>query len=506
MLGGSRNSEALQKRLEAVRGSDPSRALRRILRLLRDALAKETNTRSRLRLLELVLDRAEPEVSAVEVALDRAALPLSATLQQAARSANRLLKALGLGYAETAAQVSGRWRKLRYGAALRGAVTRAMTVEARRLRLAYRCYSRGSRRAWTQLHYLYAVASKEGFATPAGHDKLSTPRRIYVDALLLALAQPNTFAAGQLHRARAYIGQYGHLASLEPAMAMPESQIARFVVRAGEGRPATPLPRVRTEALQPNDLLLDCVRLARKTQTQLAGLRTRVSPAKLGLSPEVERIETLALLHKLNLCWNAGQARRHHRINLNPRVDVVAGFDRLWNFLAGPAFRRRSEDAQDATLPAMDGHSEWTVLNLSPEGLSLRYISGDAAGLHVGDVVGVRQRDRRALDVCIARQALNAGVNQFLLGLEGLGPQALPVTIEWGDRWNRYVVRAIMVPRMPRFHGTCGLMAPFGALHTAGEVRVRDASRTLTMRVDRRLERTSSCELFALTPVASERR
>jgi hypothetical protein len=503
MLGGRSNSDALQKRLEALQGSDPTRTLRRLLRMLRDALARETNTRSRLKVLEMVLDRAEPEISTVEIALDRATLPLSSALQQGARAANHLLKALGLGYADTAAQVSGRWRKLRYGAALRASVIRAMTLEARRLRLAYRCYSRGSRRAWTQLHHLNAVASKEGFLTAAGHDKLSTPRRIYVDALLLALAQPNTFAAGQLHRARAYIGQFGHLVTLESATTMPTSQVARFIVRPGEGRPATALSRLRPPVLQPGDLLLDCVRLVRKTQTQMAGLRTRVSPAKLGLSPEIERVDTLALLHKLNVKWNAGQARRHHRINLNPRVDVVAGFDRLWNFLAGPAFRRRSEDTPDAA-PLMDGHSEWTVLNLSPEGLSLRYISGDAAGVRVGELVGVRQRDRRALDVCVARQALNVDVNQFLLGLEGLGPQALPVTIEWGDRWNRYVVRAIMVPRMPRYRGACGLMAPFGALHTAGEVRVRDASHTLTMRVDRRLERTSSCELFTLIPTAAQ--
>jgi hypothetical protein len=501
LIGGRRLADTLQSRLAGLAGEDPPEALLRVHQALRDVLSAETSVRRRLKLLQLLTERAEPALVAVEYSLDNAVLPLSNQLQQSANSANHLLKVLGRGYADIATRITGKWAKLGFVAPLRSAVSRAMRAEARRVGLAYRVYSRGSSSAWVQMYRLYSMARVEGIDMAPSEPGQLAPHRIYVDALLLALAEPNALSPVERRLVRAQIKTYGVLAKIKPASAISGSRSARFLIRPGARTPAHPLRRLLPDMLKPYDFVLDCARLV----PAIEGRMVEMQQEKLVVKPpqaQKQLAESEDVLTKLNVAWSAPRGRTNHRINMRPRVDVVVGFESIWGYLAGPAFRRRSEDEPDTSVPIDLGQSEWSVLNISPEGLSLRYISGDTARISVGELVGVRQRDRRALDICVARHVQTADSNDLLLGLEGLGPRALPVTLgrHVGNRQQRY--KAIVLTRMPKLQDAAGLLAPPEAVVIGTDIRVREAARELHTRVERKIDRIVSCELFMLSPVA----
>lgn len=503
LIGGRRLADALQSRLAGLAGEDPPQALMRVHEALRDVLSAETSLRRRLKLLQVLGERAEPALLAVEYSLDNATLPLSNHLQQGANSANHLLKVFGRGYADIAARITGKWSRFGFVTPLRFAVSRAMRAEARRVGLAYRVYSRGSSSAWVQLYRLYSMARLEGIDKAAAEQNVPTPHRIYVDALLLALAEPNALSPVERRLVRAHIETYGALAKIKPANVVSGSRSARFLVRPGARSPAHPLRRLRPDTIKPTDLVLDCARLVPVIEGRMVEMQNERLVVK---PPQVRKrlVESAAVLTKLNVAWNAPRGRTNHRVSMRPRVDVVVGFDSIWDYLAGPAFRRRIEDEPDTSVPLDLGQSEWSVLNISPEGLSLRYISGDTARISVGELVGVRQRDRRALDICIARHVQTADSNDLLLGLEGLGPRALPVRLGTHVGTKELRFKAIVLIKMPKLQDAAGLLAPPESITIGTGIRVREAARELQTRVERKIDKMASCELFMLSPMAAQ--
>lgn len=494
--------DQLHKRLDTLPVENPVEAARLLGVELRRIAAAESDSRTSVKLLELVRASAERILPPIEESLGGAPLPLTPALRQAQKTAYQLLKDLGAAYLGITRRVAGRWKGLGFASLLRLAVLRAMQMHARRLELTYRGYSRGSASAWTQLHQLYGTAREGGFTRAAPDGESETPERTYIDALLLAFAEPSRLTAGELERVRFYIRSFGGLAVLQagnPARAAGRASPGKFLVRPGEKPHARPIPKGTLN--RPDDFLLDCTRLTAKLGEHIQGLESGARPETLGLPQRAGLPDYVTMLRGLARAWSAPPARRHDRLRFHPHVDAVAGFDHLWKFLAGPAFRRRAGDLGEAAAAPAEGVSEWFIANQSPGGLGLHYVGGDSSRVRVSEIFGMRLREKRALPVYIVRRALAGNRDGLDLGLEELAARAKAVTISWPGPAGMRATKVILLLHMPALDNGPGLIAAPGAAAVGTEVRLRIGSREMPVRVARRVESTASCEIFALVPV-----
>ncbi|MBS1138087.1 MAG: hypothetical protein H6R11_2041 [Proteobacteria bacterium] len=499
--------DEMESWLETLPSAQPGEAARALVAQLAELRRTNLTVRSRLKLLELMRDKAESLLPGIQQRLDGASLPLPPTLQQAVIDGNSVLKALSLGYAMVADAISGKWSGLGFQKPLLLAVTQGLRLNGRRLELAYAVYARGSRSAWTELHRLYRlVRAAEAASMPAeGAEEL--PERVYVKALLLAFAEPTRFAPGDLDRVQFYLERYGHLAQLEPASTLQAAgERGAFLIREGATEAGFSLHRWRDGPWQPSDLVLRCDPLVKKLVGQIDGLERGIMPAKLGLPRNASQPEYLALLRELAKLWSAPPSRRHPRTHFRPRVDVVLGCTALRAFIAGPAFRRRTQDGP-VSADAEGEMTEWTVTNESPDGFALRYVGGNTGEVRVGEILAIRPRGSSAMHIAIVRRATST-VASLEIGVQMLASRAAAATVnlpgEGGPQSAvQRQVQAIFLPRMPAFDNAPAILAPPGTIGYGIEFTMPCKGRNMLMRVARCIAKTPTCEVLVLEKQAA---
>jgi hypothetical protein len=157
------------------------------------------------------------------------------------------------------------------------------------------------------------------------------------------------------------------------------------------------------------------------------------------------------------------------------------------------AFTRRQSDR--AAHPAM-AVSEWYIVNESPDGFGLRYSRGDPGHFDIGDLVGVRPRERSRVHICLIRRVNNVGHGRLELGVQELSPLALPIPLTASPDSDSQ--EAILLPRLPGFGNMSGLAAPAGVLASGGEVIWSRNNLSFRHQLGRRVEGNHKTELFLL--------
>ena len=380
-----------------------------------------------------------------------------------------------------------------------------MQSHARRLMLCYRAYSEGSRTAWTAIHRLYRIARDGGFVAEAIDGSGVTVEQVYRRALLLAFVDPARLAPGELDRVRFYVERYGDLAGFSTPDSMLAGKTAKgglFLIRPSDSIAGRSLAKWHVSEPGPQDLILDCSALNAKVGEHVAGLESNIVPAQLGLPIVARQPQYLAMLKGMMSGWGAPSMRRFHRARFHPRVDLVVGFEGLWNFLDGPAYRRRQSERGDAEI-AVEETSEWAILNESPGGFALRLVAGGGMKVGVGEVVAIRPHERGAVQACMARRALSARGRKLVMGLEVLASRPLPVTISVAEPHSRQhdarrKVRVILLLKVPPHNNAPALIAAPDTIWPGIELTVTNRGRQTRLRVARRLEKTPTAELYLL--------
>lgn len=496
--------DALQAWLADLPLSKPLDAATAIADQAARVRAREANVRKRIRLYDLLYETAAQVLPQIEEKLGRASLPLSPQSDALIEQANRLLKEFGYGYSAIAVEVSSKWLGLGFAKPLRTAALRGMQSHARRLMLAYRVYSGGSRSAWASMHRLYRIARDGGFA--GEHvDNGFTIEDLYRRALLMAFADPARLSPGELDRVRFYIERYGELAVFGDANSALSGKAASdglFVIGRDDKHAGRSLAKWHDLQAAPLDLILDCGKLIAKVGEHVKGLESNIVPARLGLPLIARQPQYLAMLKSMMAGWGAPAMRKFHRARFYPRVDLVAGFDSAWDFLSGPAYRRRQSERCEAD-PAAEDISEWVILNESPSGFALRLVAGGTMEVRVGEIVAVRPHNRGAVQACVARRALSAKGRKLVMGLEALASRPVSITIQVPDsqaskRGMTRKVRAVLLLKVPTQNNAPALVTAHDTVWPGIEFTVTNRGRQTRLRVARRLEKTASADLYLL--------
>ncbi len=463
------------------------------------------NTHARLKMLDRLLDASHNVVSAFEANLIRARYPLSADLQRGIVLGNDLLKRHARAYIQTVARLSGKWLGFGLSPILRPALVQAMELEKRRLLLAFRAYTPGSRSAWKNLHQLYQIARKSGYAKTVPVGVSDSPEQLYIKALLMTFAEPARLTQQELERVSFYIERHAKHAKLVDgpgSTGRHDIPAGCFLVRQQDDDEHATLRKWGSSNPASGDLLLDCTLLISKLREQIEGLEHGIPPSKLDLPSVARRPQYLAMLRSLQKLWSVPPQRRFSRQHFRPRIDLVAGFDDIWSFMTGRYFNRRQTDNVMVAAEVSPEISEWSIANESPTGFALQYVSGDAGDIAAGALIGLSPPTRGTVYICMVRRLVSREHNRVDLGLQKYAAAAIATrfTLQGNAAGDAEQAKAIVLPHVPSLDGKAAVLARTGTLWPGKRLPFQLGEEHLIYVTGAALEQYPDYEIFSLSP------
>ena len=452
------------------------------------SIALQANLHMRSRLLDEARSEAERVLPMVEKLVDAAVLPLSLETSTLALAADNLLKTLAVAYAGIAQSIQTQKLNDGLGHLLGNAIRRAIQLIFRRQQLAYRAYATPSASSWQMLHDLYRLArslrlnNRNGSEPPIEY--------LYAGTLLLAYVDPNKFPRGDLAQISACTSQLAPLALIAdatPEVRNSRSAAGQFLVHTGEGSPGRPLLRTPIGTPLQGCLVVDFRPAVAVLDRHLR--RTGGETLELTLpAPET-------ILRTLRTAIGGQAARRFSRTRFKPRADLVTGLDQVVEFIKGRALSRRFNDPHHDDQKWPLAISEWALVDESPEGFGLRFLRGDKYRVEAGDIVGLQPRENSKFHICIVRR-IASQQGRLELGIQELAPQGIVIDLPPGNGGRP--CQALLLPHMPGFGKTAGILAPPGYLRLGHRINFRDPDRSVRFRVDGLIEANERLDFFSL--------
>jgi hypothetical protein len=333
----------------------------------------------------------------LERQFSRATHPLSGNGLEAAKAALTLAAELSTAYKHLLSHEAGKRILLTGNRLLVALIHRCLQCTARVLINSYLSYSPVPVRTWHDAHAIYKFAYDRGLhQTPVASDNPdATPERLYVQALLLALANPYGFLPGQLGQVAQYLQEYSHWAKITDVA--PVHRLAKAVAIIPVGHDFPPFSANKGGNVDGSRLFLLTFDLAFQIQEQLRALEAGgLPPAAVG-GDQAAKAEYIALLRRLLRQWAIPPARQFNRLPSRARVVMCAGLHGVWQY-------SRGAHADVANVPAgLPTMNACQVINHTPAGYALRQIDTVHAQLRIGDLIALRVEGRNALQVAMVR-------------------------------------------------------------------------------------------------------
>src|SRR5438105_5185201 len=293
------------------------RDARTAARLIGDALAAINRVSiSNSRRFELVAQywkAAQSLWSPLNREVMRAPQPLRDDAQDAARAGITLATELSNAYKRMLDGEAEKRISLGGARLMTALVRRSLQSGARVLINSYLSYSPVPPQTWHDLHAIYAFArSRNLHQIPRGNEPGdSTAEDIYIQSLLLALANPYGLLPGQIEIAIRYLSDFGRGAKLTDVA--PVHRMAKAVAIVPVGHDFPPFSANKGGSVNGSKLFLLTFDLAFTLQEQLRGVESG-GPAPTGFRAEAPHRGNVALLRRLLRQWAIPPARQFSRL------------------------------------------------------------------------------------------------------------------------------------------------------------------------------------------------
>jgi len=351
----------------------------------------------RLELAEKFWTTAAPLWPLLEKHFARATHPLSGEALEAAKGAVTLAHELSVAYKHLLAREADKRIHLTGNRLLVALIHRCLQCTARILINSYLAYAPVPPKTWQDAHAIYAFALERTLhQTPiaSGEPEL-TPERVYLQALLLALANPYGFLPGQLNTVLRYLQEYSHWAKLTNVA--PVHRMAKAVAIVPVGHDFPPFSANKGGSIDGSKIFLLTFDLAFQLQEQIRAVEGGGDvPGGIGKDPS-SRLQYLALLRRLLRQWAIPPARQFNRLPSRARVVMCAGLSGVWQYSRG---LHAGVSNPPTGLPPM---TSCQVINHTPAGYALRQIDAHPAVLRIGDLIALRVEGRSGLQVAAIR-------------------------------------------------------------------------------------------------------
>jgi hypothetical protein len=370
-------------------------------RLIGDALAATNvvalSESRRLELAERYWDAADALWAKLESHFARAPHPLAGDALDAAKASLGLSLELFIAYKRVLEKEANKRAIFGNSRLLIALVHRCLECATRILVSSYLAYSPIPPRTWLDAHRIYAFARERGLHERAAADDKpqATPERAYLQALLLALANPYGFLQGQLETVIRYVREYSQYVKLTDVV--PVHRMAKAVAIIPVGHDFPPFSASKGGSIEGSKFFLLAFDLAFQIQEQVRKLEAGGDyPPNVGRDA-ASRLRYLMLLKRLLRQWAIPPARQFNRLPSRARVVMCTGLAGVWQYSRG---RHLSVTAAAANLPPL---TNCQVINQTPAGYALRQTDPSPSPLRIGELIALRVEGRAGPQVAIVR-------------------------------------------------------------------------------------------------------
>jgi len=414
-------------------------------RIMGEALARTNRVpmshRRRLELTEQYWKTAALLWPRLEHRFIRASHPLQGDDLEAAKGALALATELSASYKRLL--VAEASRRLRFGGARRlvALVRRAFQATSRVLANSYLSYAPVPGHTWYDAHEIYMFTRERKIHRHAV--TLDQPditlERLYVQSLLLALANPYGFLPNQLEVVLDYLEENAQLAKLTPVP--PVHRMAKAVAIVPVGHDFPPFSANKGGNAEGSKLFLLTFDIAFGLQEQIRALESGGAFSREAGNDPGMRARHVALLKRLLRQWAIPPARQFNRLPSRAQVAMCAGLPGVWHYSRG---------AQRPTpngLPPPPPMTQCQVVNHTSGGYALRQIDVTPTPLRVGDLIALRVEGREGLQVAMVRwfrNTLSGAVLEFGCELLSDAPEAAAAAAE--DAPESHLMPVLVLP------------------------------------------------------------
>jgi hypothetical protein len=485
-----KESSDARELLDTVVGLSASEVAVQLTSHVIPTVVEQRNLTMRFKLLEDTRQEAETALPVLERHVDSSVLPLPRTVRSSALAADNLLKALAAAYIDIAKTIGKSGHQRGYVHLLQRTVNRAMLLIARRQNLAYNSYTSPSSTSWLMLHELYQIVRDLRAIHP---DTSITPlEQQYLSTLLFAYIDPSKLQRHELTVANFCTQQLAvHAAIVKVTADTPTCKAASpcFLVRPEEGSPGAPLLRLPKGTPTLGGYIVDCT-------VVLEALNKSAEHADYGYNDPGLDIPP-SLLQTFQHAIGSQSIRRFSRMRFSPRAHVVCGISQVISFLEGNPVSRRAADLAGRIEQRDFSHSEWSLIDQSPDGFLVRFLQGDQCQVGVGNIIALQPREARDVHVCLVRRIAVSEDGKVELGVQALSAKVSVIRLP-GHGEIRPV---IYLHSLPAFSNRPGIIAHPGHFASGHKIKFELQGSNLLLQVGRRLEAAEGLEFFALVPL-----
>jgi hypothetical protein len=381
----------------------------------------------RLELAEIYWDTAVKLWPQLERQFSRASHPLTGDALESAKAALTLAEELSTAYKHLLAHEADKRIALGGQRLMIALIHRCLQCTARVLVNSYMSYAPVPPRTWHDAHAVYSFARERNLHQhPVAPDQPeATPERLYVQSLLLALANPYGLMPGQLTIVLRYLQEHAHWAKLTDVA--PVHRMAKAVAIIPVGHDFPPFSANKGGSIDGSKLFLLTFDLAFQIQEQLRALEAGADVPTGIANDASSRFQYLALLKRLLRQWAIPPARQFNRLPSRARVVMCAGLSGVWQYSRGV----HAGVANPPTgLPPM---TSCQVINHTPAGYALRQIDASPAALRIGDLIALRVEGRSGVQVAMVRwfrNTMKSSALEFGCELLSEAPEAAAAAAE----------------------------------------------------------------------------
>lgn len=460
-------------------------------RKIRQLRAAPIPSPQRVKLLDLFFTLTERLICAELPDLLQTTMPIPRRLQLQARGLQALLQTLSQDYLNTLSELFDPQLRQPHRPP-NEALRRSLQCVVWNIQISQLVAAPTPAGLWLELHNTFNTIRQLGLNATLSADENNELHRLYLRAILIAIAQPASFNAHELDFINNCLDSIGH--NIAFSEAPPADSKGAFWIDPNTDFPAHALARRRP----PPDTTVcffSCKSLAEEISKRLKAVEKGSSSAHAGLPAMADEPTGQAVLHRLITRWGNPGKRRFNRRRQSYRAKLTVGLNHLWQLFRTPE------------SPPL--FSEWMVINESPDGYAIMHMSGEADSLEVGDIVAIQpskesSQGETAWHLCLVRWAISENPEHIELGLQLLAPSAMAAMIAQPLDSPSGTNKALLIPAFPPLRNTAALIIENGQLNSqSGKIIALLEKENLEIREFRPAgidEQTNRIEVFSVEP------